>query len=568
MAGARDRDWSGRSLVSEGLLLLIAVGMLQACSADPAPTEVTGIDTGAAESSEVGQVQDELYVYANRIWDSSTLSVCWNDTSVANSAERSWVRGIVESEFESISNIDFTWWGPCDGKVRDIVIAVGETEWPRAAAGKRTPSAAPSVWFNFFKTAPSDLDNEDGDDDPLTGVDFATCYGTSGYDGETGRTWDSRRRWCIETAAVHEFAHVMAIAHEQGRDDTPEGCSRRAGPTGQTPYGYWDITSISNYCNPVWNNDGRLSMLDVAGLQTYYGSTPTEHLYWGLGDVRDYTWEQDFPQLAFEVKEKPVSGTDYVPVVGDFNGDRQDDIFWYRPGTGGDSIWFFARDKTHTSQSVTMSGTYVPIAGNFNGDRFTDIFWYQSGGSSVIWFFGEGGTWTVQNETPGAGYRPFSGDFNGDGRADIFWYRPGTKSDAIWFFNEDKTHSVQQENVDGDYQPIVGRFSTDDSAADVLWYRPGTASDSFWYFTTGGSHTSLPITINNTYSTAVGDFNDDYRADILWYRPGEASDFVWLMGHEAGEFEQMHFRYDGTGIPLVGDFNGDRLADVFFYMPE
>ena len=32
-----------------------------------------------------------------------------------------------------------------------------------------------------------------------------------------------------------------------------------------TDYGYWDITSVSNYCNPVKSGDGLLSLLRPLG---------------------------------------------------------------------------------------------------------------------------------------------------------------------------------------------------------------------------------------------------------------------------------------------------------------
>ena len=32
----------------------------------------------------------------------------------------------------------------------------------------------------------------------------------------------------------------------------------------------------------------------------------------------------------------------YIPLAGDFNGDGKTDIFWYSPGTGGESVWYGA----------------------------------------------------------------------------------------------------------------------------------------------------------------------------------------------------------------------------------
>ena len=34
-----------------------------------------------------------------------------------------------------------------------------------------------------------------------------------------------------------------------------------------------------------------------------------------------------------------VTGT-YEPLLGDFNGDGENDIFWYGPGAANDALWY------------------------------------------------------------------------------------------------------------------------------------------------------------------------------------------------------------------------------------
>ena len=71
--------------------------------------------------------------------------------------------------------------------------------------------------------------------------------------------------------------------HEQTRKDTPDTClkmqegeNKVSGPYYTTSGTPWDPDSVMNYCNPVWNNNGQLSSLDVLALQKVYGS-PKPH---------------------------------------------------------------------------------------------------------------------------------------------------------------------------------------------------------------------------------------------------------------------------------------------------
>lgn len=83
---------------------------------------------------------------------------------------------------------------------------------------------------------------------------------------------EAKKQSCIYATAVHEFGHLLGLAHEHNRPDTNrEKCDDAPnGGDGDLIIGEWDLHSIMNYCNPDWNNDGNLSKGDVYGIQRAY----------------------------------------------------------------------------------------------------------------------------------------------------------------------------------------------------------------------------------------------------------------------------------------------------------
>ncbi|NEN89555.1 MAG: S8 family serine peptidase [Okeania sp. SIO3H1] len=257
---------------------------------------------------------------------------------------------------------------------------------------------------------------------------------------------------------------------------------------------------------------------------------------------------------------------EYEPIAGDFNGDNNTDILWYRPGPSQDFIWFFNSDNSYDSSPFTVNGTYTPIVGDFNGDSTSDILWYQPGsGQDFIWFFDKDGNRTSSPFTVNGVYTPVAGDFDASGTTDILWYRPGTGQDFVWSFNSDGTFESSPFTVNGTYTPVAGDFDVS-GTTDILWYRPGTGQDFVWSFNSDGTFESSPFTVNGTYTPVAGDFDASGTTDILWYRPGTGQDFVWSFNSD-GTFESSPFTVNGTYTPITGDFNGNVFSDILWYRP-
>jgi hypothetical protein len=163
----------------------------------------------------------------------------------AFASEREWVRQAVESTWQREAQLHFSRWNACDWYL-----------WTNPQVRIRVADEGPHT---------SNLGT-------LMGHEYGGM--TLNF---TFRNWSpscqSMRQFCIQAIAVHEFGHALSFAHEQNRPDKPAWCSdvQRQGPGGDWVIGPWDASSVMNYCNTNWNNGGKLSPGDIAGVQTVYG---------------------------------------------------------------------------------------------------------------------------------------------------------------------------------------------------------------------------------------------------------------------------------------------------------
>ena len=265
------------------------------------------------------------------------------------------------------------------------------------------------------------------------------------------------------------------------------------------------------------------------------------------------------------------------PVVGDFDGDGQDDVMAYRPGgTDNDPVWWGSdrSDFGGSTDTFSVAGTYTPLSGDFNGDGYGDIFWYKYNtalGNAVFFWFGryDGSYDGYSHSTPTAtDYTPFTGDFDGDGYSDIYWYRAGSGNDWIWFGDsgadeDNHTYAQDSENVSGTYLPVAGDFDGD-GKDEIFWYGPGATADSLWNFTSRTSHTSSTRTVSGSnFIPVAGDFDGDHKADILfnnWTTDG--GDTIWW-GDTVDGSSQKYVSLAIARLPFAGDFDGDGKSDLF-----
>jgi hypothetical protein len=194
---------------------------------------------------------------------------------------------------------------------------------------------------------------------------------------------------------------------------------------------------------------------------------------------------------------------DEIPLVGDFNGDRRDDIVTFvqqrqnfSNGTllGNAPVWVALSDGTRFQRSrvwhkfFSLDGE-IPMVGDFNGDGKDDIVTFVQEpqdfadgtplGSAPVWVALSDGSRFLRSRVWHTGFSfagevPMVGDFNGDGRDDIasFVRKPQNENGLllgnapVWVALSDGSRFEDarvwhQEFASGTQVPRVGDFDLD-----------------------------------------------------------------------------------------------------------
>lgn len=198
---------------------------------------------------ESNRAQDRAFPLTRAIWPNATIPVTWENPTPDNAQEREWVREAVARTWQAESGLTFTGWGPSQPNSEGIRILIADDGPHVKALGRRLNGMENGMVLNF------------------TFNNWCSACG------------GAKRRSSIESIAVHEFGHAIGFAHEQNRSDAPLWCQlERQGGDGDWFLTVYDPNSIMNYCNPLYNNNGNLSALDIEGVRALYGpplSTPT-----------------------------------------------------------------------------------------------------------------------------------------------------------------------------------------------------------------------------------------------------------------------------------------------------
>ncbi|MGE3361251.1 MAG: S8 family serine peptidase [Acidimicrobiia bacterium] len=268
---------------------------------------------------------------------------------------------------------------------------------------------------------------------------------------------------------------------------------------------------------------------------------------------------------------------DLTSVVGDYDGNGYDDIYWFDRTGASSQIWWFGPAGREQAVPSAMAGNWRPVGGDFNGDGFGDIYWYDPTGPTYFWFGRRtrGGFEGTGPFYPWGNFTPFGGDFNGDGYDDVYLYdRNGAQSYIFWMGPTPGWPTFATVSFVGipaspgaGFDPTAGDYDGDGDS-DIWWAHPSAAA--LWWSNRNGSFQPA-WAVPGPYRVVSANIDGGGPTDVLLYAPRNT--WLWWGGiNPANSYpaagEQRGLDYGADVKVVAGRFFQPNRDAFFFYGPN
>ncbi len=221
----------------------------------------------------------------------------------------------------------------------------------------------------------------------------------------------------------------------------------------------------------------------------------------GIGLFRPSTarWYLDYDSNGLSNYQVTWGASTDIPVTGDWDGDRRDEIGLWRPSTGR---WYLDYDNNGLSnyQVTWGASTDKPVAGDWDNDGYDEIGLWRP--STARWYldYDNNGLSDYRVYWGASTDKPVTGDWDNDGYDEIGLWRPSTSK---WYLDYDNNGLSNYQITWGAStdRPVTGDWD-EDGRDEIGLFRPSTAR---WYLdydnnglsnyqVTWGAGTDKPIT--------------------------------------------------------------------------